>query len=241
MTHEQAETSLAVERYLLDEMDEGEREHFEEHYFDCTVCAGHLTSGAQLMANGRQVAEGCKKAEDTRATLNPARPTNLLSMPNPSAWLRPALTMALAASLALVAVLGYQQMIVVPGLQRQIAQLQAPQAYVPAVLYAATRGEVPSVTVSSSQALFSIAFDVENTSQYPFCRILLEDQQGKQHGNFVVAAPPPGTMLHLLLPAQIPNGAYTVTVQGETNGQPTSGSQTESRKIGRYRFTLAHQ
>ena len=39
MTHQQALDGLASERYLLDEMTEGERFEFEAHYFDCVDCA----------------------------------------------------------------------------------------------------------------------------------------------------------------------------------------------------------
>ena len=35
MTHTEAISSLASERYLLDEMSDQEREAFEAHYFEC--------------------------------------------------------------------------------------------------------------------------------------------------------------------------------------------------------------
>ncbi len=41
--------SMATERYLLDEMNDAEREAFEEHYFDCAVCAANVLDGASLI------------------------------------------------------------------------------------------------------------------------------------------------------------------------------------------------
>jgi hypothetical protein len=39
MTHDEATKDGATERYVLEEMTDGERDAFEEHYFDCAVCA----------------------------------------------------------------------------------------------------------------------------------------------------------------------------------------------------------
>ena len=44
MTHQQAVDKQAVERYLLDEMPEIERFAFEEHLFDCDICADDVRS-----------------------------------------------------------------------------------------------------------------------------------------------------------------------------------------------------
>ena len=55
MKHEDALRTSAVERYLLDQMVEDERAIFEEHYFDCRVCAADITEGTRLMVVGHQV------------------------------------------------------------------------------------------------------------------------------------------------------------------------------------------
>ena len=48
MTHQQAVDRHAVERYLLDEMPEIERYAFEEHLFDCEMCADDVRIGAVM-------------------------------------------------------------------------------------------------------------------------------------------------------------------------------------------------
>jgi hypothetical protein len=45
--HEQAMEDTAA-RYFLDELSEAERDAFEEHYFDCSVCAATVRVGAML-------------------------------------------------------------------------------------------------------------------------------------------------------------------------------------------------
>lgn len=57
MEHQDAIETGAVERYLLEEMSEEERTVFEEHYFDCRVCAAGITDGTRLLVVGRTVAQ----------------------------------------------------------------------------------------------------------------------------------------------------------------------------------------
>lgn len=66
MKHEDVIANSSVERYLLGEMTEEERAVFEEHYFDCDVCAADVTEGTRLMVAGRAMAR-----ED-------ARPSNVV-------------------------------------------------------------------------------------------------------------------------------------------------------------------
>lgn len=56
MEHNETQQSHAVERYLLNEMSEDERDGFEEHYFDCHLCAADVVEGERLMASGHAVA-----------------------------------------------------------------------------------------------------------------------------------------------------------------------------------------
>ena len=46
MNHDQAIREQAVERYLLGELAEDARARFEEHFFDCAICAADLKTGA---------------------------------------------------------------------------------------------------------------------------------------------------------------------------------------------------
>ena len=48
MTHEEAVSTLAPERYLLEEMSGSERETFEEHYFSCVECADDVRTGGVM-------------------------------------------------------------------------------------------------------------------------------------------------------------------------------------------------
>jgi hypothetical protein len=64
MKHEDAIQSQSVERYLLREMTEDEQGIFEEHFFDCAVCAADVTDGTRMMMAGRAVVEEERKERE---------------------------------------------------------------------------------------------------------------------------------------------------------------------------------
>lgn len=55
MDHDHAVQTHAVERYLLKEMTPAERLEFEEHYFDCVVCAEDLRAAARFIDEAKAV------------------------------------------------------------------------------------------------------------------------------------------------------------------------------------------
>src|SRR3954469_17960246 len=48
MSHDEAINDGATERYVLDEMPDEERDAFEEHYFECAVCAEDVRTAIAL-------------------------------------------------------------------------------------------------------------------------------------------------------------------------------------------------
>src|SRR5207244_3177804 len=53
MNHDDATKSLASERYILGELNESERDAFEEHFFDCVLCAEEVRDTATFAAGVR--------------------------------------------------------------------------------------------------------------------------------------------------------------------------------------------
>lgn len=71
MEHSEAVETKAVERYLLKEMNEAERDAFEAHYFDCPTCAEDVRQAQVFAADIRVVfqAEDRNRQRNTRAAL----------------------------------------------------------------------------------------------------------------------------------------------------------------------------
>src|ERR1700744_3052327 len=106
MNHDQAIREQAVERYLLGELTGEGREQFEDHFFDCEICAADLKSGALFVDALR----------NPELAASPRRPMHLIAKRAPLAWLRPSwLAPALAASLLVIA---YQNIHVLPGMRQ---------------------------------------------------------------------------------------------------------------------------
>lgn len=198
MTHDQAINTHAAERYLLDEMPELERHEFEEHYFDCVVCAADLRAAAAMAdAAGTIEAQAVAPESQAGAKVLPMRPR----------WSAATLApLAAAAMLALVA--GYQTFVTLPSLRSQLA----PQVVAPVVLTPTTRGESPAVSSTGSSPIV-LSLDVNLT---PTSGQLVYDVR-RDAGEVVAsgrrAAPLPGTPLILILADAPRAGSYVVTLR----------------------------
>jgi len=123
MDHAEAARMAAVEKYLLGELPEPQREAFEEHFFSCRECAERVRLGMVFRANARSAL----KAAGNMAAMGP-EPRHSWSgwdwlkdrMPvwELSGWhFRPRFAMAAGVALAVLA--GYQNLIVIPRLRHQ--------------------------------------------------------------------------------------------------------------------------
>ena len=232
MTHQQAVNKQAVERYLLDEMPEIERFAFEEHLFDCEICADDVRTGA-LMREGVQAgllpgqgitdkaegfsheAEGRRqKAEDAVAKTRdpgpePQAPGPRTQAPGPStpAW-RSTMPWAVAATLAIFA--GYQALWVVPELRERMI---GPMVLSPVTLRGASRGAEPTLTRPTA-GVISLAVDLSGVAAGARLTYDLRAADGTSVASGTAAAPPPGTPLLLLIPASALNsaGRYVLTI-----------------------------
>ncbi len=91
MSHEEAITNQVAASYLLGDLSAAERDAFEEHYFDCRICAEDVRAGAAMFATGREVAANAEEVRRFR----------------PLKWAASG-----AAAAALTMVVGYQSVII---------------------------------------------------------------------------------------------------------------------------------
>src|SRR6185436_16132166 len=135
MDHRQAIATHAAERYLLNELNDADRNAFEDHYFTCVTCAEDVKAGAQMQQGIRGgMLDKAGVAQSAKVIPIQSRRRSTMSVVMP--W-------AIAATLALVA--GYQALFVVPALRQD--SLEAGAA-VPVLLKPASRGELATVTLS---------------------------------------------------------------------------------------------
>jgi hypothetical protein len=198
MTHEQALTTLASERYLLDEMTVPERETFEEHYFSCVACAADVRT-AGLMRDGARA-----------GLLEPQTVSRVVPFRSRRWYQSTALPWALAATLALVA--GYQTLVTVPALR----PLNEPRALEPVTLRPASRGQEARIAIGPDSAAITLAVDASSAVSSGELSYDLRAAAGFLVLSGKAAAPTPGAPLLLLVPARAVNapGRYVLSVAG---------------------------
>jgi hypothetical protein len=218
MEHQEAIRIQAVDRYLLGELTAVEREEFEEHFFSCGECSEDLHTGAILVDNSRAV---LREEFPDPVPASPAVP------PRPG-WRLWWTQVPLAAAVALLAVVGYQNLKVLPEYRRQLAEDIGAAVLPHFVVRPAVRGSVPIVALPKGTRFFEIwAEEVEPAAGGYSCEIL--NDQGNTA--FRLHAPPiaAGEKLDLLLDAKrIPPGPYVLVV----------GKSSDNAEIGRYPFTI---
>ena len=237
MTHQQAVDKQAVERYLLDEMPEIERFAFEEHLFDCDICADDVRTGA-LMREGVEAgflpaaatsvvapaASGLAAFAAKAAVTGETSPHADVPARAGVGW-RSALPWAGAAALAAAA--GYQSLWVVPELR---ARVVGPSVLSPVILRGASRGTEPTLTRPAT-GVISLAVDLTGVAAGARLTYDLRAADGRSVASGTAAAPPPGTPLLLLIPASDLDSTGRYVLAMVTGDGPGSASVD-------YRFTI---
>jgi Putative zinc-finger len=222
MNHDQAIREQAVERYLLGELPEDARARFEEHFFDCALCAADLKDGA-LFVDGLRL--------DPQPAGLPKPKVHLVAKHNPAAWLGPWLAPALAASLLVVA---YQNILVLPGLRRSVAVAQTPTVINNVVLanIDARGADIPKLT-APAHGSFLISMDVPSKAEYASYICSLYNASSERLWQMPITAQQAENTVLLRVPTdKAANGANELRVLGVRS---TGGSPVE---VGRYRFLL---
>lgn len=207
MSHDEAIKDGATERYVLDEMTDEERDVFEEHYFDCAVCAEDVK--AAIAVRDGLAAERVAAVPMVVPFERPRR-----SIP---AWL------GAAASLFL-GVLTMHFGFVAP-LQTQLARVQQPRVLESYDLRS-VRGEKQSAIFDrTAPALLNVEIDTSDDA--PRYTISIINERGVTRPPLTVSAE---QARHGLVPILIPGGTlnpgrYTIRV----DGQSTSMNRFEVR------------
>jgi len=206
VNHDEAVAAMAAERYVLGELQDAEREQFEEHFFGCPECAQDVRDLATITDGAREWLREPRKAAPKQKAPAPAGLWGWLRL-SPSY----AMAGALAASL-LAGVTGYAGY--------EVAQLRGgirPQAVDSFLLRPETRGEAAEIPVHRIGSFLLFEADVPGATgevQWDLARAgsqkLIEHQSAP--------APQQGASFKVLLPASVlPPGDYTLTVRSTSN------------------------
>jgi hypothetical protein len=228
MQHDHAVRTHAAERYLLGEMPADERALYEEHFFSCAECEADLAAAAVFVDNARAVLRDAPQEARAQTSHAPSELSWWRRL-----WVAPprALVPALGAALALmIAVAGYQQWRVIPGLRDQLAD-DASLASVPTVaLRSASRGAVPRISVTAADRFAVLQADVIADRKVERYTVVLNAAPGRTLWRTSILAPEPGIPATILLPVRdLAAGDYALVFED---------AEQEGREVARFPFTL---
>jgi len=210
MKHDDAVKILAVEQYLLGEMPAAEREAFEEHYFECNICADELRSASGFIADARAIFAAEPEGAPAAVEQQPPPRTIVETRParNWFAWLQPQ-TAAFALAGVMVVSLG-----TITTLWRQVEQLSSPRIVDTTFLHGQTRGAASEIQVAAGMPQL-LKIDLPETSASRL-RFLVESSDSKIVYELFQNAPPQGAQVNFLIPKlDVPAGEYRLVVRAE--------------------------
>jgi hypothetical protein len=202
MEHARAVETGAAERYALGDMEETERESYEEHFFDCLDCAAEVRASAAFVEDARAVVSQGEATRRSRWT----------------AWTALSWPVPLGAAAVLVLSLGgpaaWLAFHEVPRLEGALAEAESLQA-APWHFLSVSRSDPPVVTVSGSQRAVGLTLSRSEAGSSAFYVCEVRDASGRVVLSSVVPGPARGGELQLLLPVgRLQPGSHVLAVAG---------------------------
>ena len=194
INHQDAVRSLMAERYLLGELNAGEREAYEEHLFSCDACFEQVKAGTEFVGHLQRIG-----AEGPAANVAPPRWTQSLR-----SMLRPAPAFALAACI-LAGTSLYQNMITIP-------MLKGPQAESRYMVTEASRGN--SVVKAQRTSRIRLAVEFGSTKEFVSYEAQIQTADGKVKYTVSSLQPSQDTIEFSLYAGALQPGKYVLVVYG---------------------------
>jgi Putative zinc-finger len=218
MDHAEAVQSQVAEKYLLGELSAAQQDEFAEHFFDCEECAKDLRMTSLFVDTTKKVL-----ATDRAAKTRQSTPKWGSSQWQPARY-------AIAASVAFLALILYQNLVTIPKLRSS----SAPQALAFFSLAdLGARGSVQAAINPVHGKPFILLLDIPphpNISAYR-CQVL--SPNGIQVLSIDVSEAAAKKTVPLLIPASaLSRGNYLFTISGRPSG---GDSYTE---LERYPFQV---
>jgi Putative zinc-finger len=223
MDHSESIRLMAAEKYLLGELTPESREQFEEHFFDCQECALDVRAGAALVEHSKVVL--------SVPVAVPARVSAAVSAkPGWLARLRPAFALPVLA--ALLAVIGYQNLVTYPQLK---LAANSPQILPWASINVSTRGTSTFQISPRAGQGFHLLVNIPPDSSYTSYTFDLSSPSKRLEWSRTIPAASSDEAQSIYVPgANQEKGIYTLVVRGST-------ADGKSSDLGRYSIEVQIQ
>jgi hypothetical protein len=205
MSHGEAISRNAVQLYVNNKLSPDQELRFEEHYFECPECA-----------------EAVAAQQDRLSAAAAASPQTW--------WRRFSFAVLVPVSAALLALATFQNVVTLPSLRTQLAQLTAPQANTVIVAHQVLLGSPLGETIKTPSV--SVEMKLPDDVSSPYYRVEFVSEAKRSLSQVVPA--PDGQRLSLHIPSQtLGHGSFNVTVYGLATQESKPGPP-----IGQYHFNI---
>jgi len=233
MEHERAVQNLAVECYLLGEMTPGEREAFEEHYFECGVCAEDVRTASQFLEDVKEVLGTGRSPLAVPVTGREALEQRAPRW-NWTTWLQPQFATAIVGVLGIVAAV--ETFSTIPSLKQKVSEVSAPRSVHSTVLKPQTRGASTVLNVKAGESalltLDGLDLPVAAAGRLQF---VVKSNDGRDVLSFSGEYSGANEPVVISFPKlDLPAGSYVLRVE-------TTSTAGTARELGRYPFELKLQ
>lgn len=222
MDHQDVVRRGAIEKYLLDEIPQPERDEFEKHFFDCRECAEEVRTTAAFLAGAKTELRRSHFAQPARAAAK-------------TPWFdtlrRPAIVLPAFALLLLI--IAYQNIVILPRLADGRVELKNPQILTPLSLNAGSnRGAMPTTATPKGQPLL-LAVDIPTAQRFSSYTCVLVAPSGAVVWRLPVSAAQAKDAVAISVPSGLLGpGTFRLLVQGRTN------AGADPVALVNYRFAL---
>jgi Putative zinc-finger len=228
MDHTDAVRLHAVEKYVLGELPQAQRDEFEEHYFDCADCISDLKAAAVFIEGSRQVLH-----EASRGKAAAKHPVGLGA--RWFGWLRPAFAVPALAALLLVVV--YQNAVTIPQLKDEPSRGVPAEIVKSFYLPASTARGASSLSIAVHEGEdFGLDVDLPPDSSGLGYVAQIQDAAGRPRISLPVSAEQARKSVHFHIRGGVlPAGKYDLVVMSM---HPQAGAQAGRHEVTRTSFTV---
>ena len=198
--HQEAVKNLMAERYLLGELNAGEREAYEEHLFSCNACFEQVKAGTEFVGHLRQI--GTEKAEEQPTW---SRLVHLVFRPSPA--------LAFGVMFLCTAGVSVRQAIV-------IHQMKAPESVIVVTVPPAARA-LDKAIIAPRQGNFELRAVFQPSAKLQSYRARIVSTSGKEIASVAIRNPETAEFQVRLNADSFRDGDYILVVQAveQTTGK----------------------
>jgi hypothetical protein len=216
MNHKLAMKVHAAEAYVLGELTEVEKDAYEDHMFDCPVCAAEVQRASQFHEDAGEIFATDRKLG---AYYEPASLWQNLRQK----FLQPVPAFACAVALLATSFSGYQTVV-----NHQLQQATMAQVITSTIL-TESRAEIKTVLISKNQSFSLRYFLPEKKAKLYDVQVLTQTGVKKVS---VTTPAPEGDYIELLLqPGVLPPGEYVMVVRERSNSATGKDAEGEGTPL----------